>query len=184
MRSLLLEFLRFNDLKTGIWREGDPYLVATGSDYPIRQFKSPLEHEAFLDLVLKLRYQGSSEERQGALKEIGEIAANLLGTDSLHEVSSGEFPLQLDLVVNPAEVAAMPFEAAIDSEGRPLFARRDAMLVITRRVRHEFAENRVRWPASPRILYAWAAPPGASDVPSQEHEDALRSVLKPWIPVG
>ena len=54
MRSLLLEFLRFNNLTTGMWREGDPYLVATGTEYPVRQFTSPLEHEAFLDLVLAL----------------------------------------------------------------------------------------------------------------------------------
>ena len=184
MRSLLLEFLRFNNLATGIWRQGDPYLVATGADYPIRQFNSPLEHEDFLDLVLKLRYQGRSEERELALKKIGKIAADLLGTEFLPEISNDTLPLQLDLVVNPAEVAAMPFEAAVDKEGQPLFARPDAMLVITRRVRHQFAENRVRWPASPRVLYAWAAPPGASDVPSEDHESALRSVLKPWIPIG
>ena len=184
MRSLLLEFLRFNNLKTGMWHQGDPYLVATGSEYPVRQFTSPLEHEDFLDLMLALRYQGNAQERLIALKKIGEIAANLLGTDSLTEISNGAFPLQLDLVVNPAEVAAMPFEAATDSEGRALFARGDAALVLTRRVRHAFAETRARWPASPRILYAWAAPPGARDVPSQEHENALRTVLKPWLPVG
>ena len=52
MRSLLLEFLRFNSLKTGIWREGDPYLVAAGSDYPVRQFSSPLETREISRLML------------------------------------------------------------------------------------------------------------------------------------
>jgi hypothetical protein len=183
MRSLLLEFLRFNSLQTGIWRVGDTYLVAAGSDYPVRTFASPLQHEDFLDLMLGLRYQGSAEERLASLKKIGEVVANILGTDSLADISTGTFPLQLDLVVNPAEVAALPFEAATDSEGRPLFAREDAAVVLTRRVRHAFAEKRVRWPASPRVLYAWAAPPGARDVPSEEHQQALRDVLKPWIPL-
>ena len=184
MRSLLLEFLRLNNLATGIWREGDPYLVAAGSEYPIRQFSSPLEHERFLDLTTcALRYQGDAEGRTAALKEIGKIAANLLGSQSLSALSSGSFPLQLDLVVNPAEVAALPFEAATDGEGTPLFARADPAVVLTRRVRAAFAEASVRWPAKPRLLYAWAAPPGAGDVPAAAHEAALSRALGPWMPV-
>ncbi|HKA40101.1 MAG TPA: CHAT domain-containing protein, partial [Burkholderiales bacterium] len=183
MRSLLLEFLRLNNLKTGMWREGDPYLVAAGAEYPIRQFNSPLDQESFLDLTRELRYQGDAEKRLAALKEIGEIAANLLGSHSLGALSSASFPLQLDLVVNPAEVAALPFEAATDGKGAPLFARADPAVVLTRRVRGAFAEASVRWPAKPRLLYAWAAPPGAGDVPSAEHEAALRRALGPWMAV-
>ena len=184
MRSLLLEFLRLNNLATGIWREGDPYLVAAGSEYPIRQFTSPLEHERFLDLTRALRYQGDAEGRSAALKEIGEIAANVLGSSSLTALSSGTFPLQLDLVVNPAEVAALPFEAATDEAGNPLFTRAEPAVVLTRRVRAAFAEASVRWPAKPRLLYAWAAPPGAGDVPAAAHEAALRKALEPWMPIG
>ncbi len=183
MRSLLLEFLRFNNLATGIWRQGDAYLVAAGSEYPLRQFTSPLEHESFLNFIRALRYQEDAVARRDALQEMGGIAAELLGTDSLPAISGGAFPLQLDLVVNPAEVAAFPFEAATDSEGRPLFAQDDPMIVLTRRVRHAFAETSPPWPASPRFLYVWAAPPEAGDVPSQQHETALRTVLEPWIPI-
>jgi len=183
MRSLLLEFLRLNNLATGIWREGDPYLVAAGSEYPIRQFNSPLEHEQFLDLTRALRYQGDAEGRTAALKEIGKIAANLLGSQNLSALASGSFPLQLDLVVNPAEVAALPFEAATDDAGNPLFARVEPAVVLTRRVRAAFAETSVRWPAKPHVLYAWAAPPGAGDVPAAAHEAALRKALAPWMPV-
>ncbi len=183
MRSLLLEFLRLNNLATGIWREGDPYLVAAGSEYPIRQFSSPLEHEKFLDLTRALRYQGDADGRLAALKEIGEIAANLLGLQGLGSLTSGSFPLQLDLVVNPAEVAALPFEAATDGDGTPLFARAEPAVVLTRRIRAAFAEQSVRWPAKPRMLFAWAAPPGAGDVPAEAHEAALRKALGPWMPV-
>lgn len=183
MRSLLLEFLRLNDLKTGIWRNGDPYLAVAGTEYPIRQFSSPLEQEYFLDLTRALRYQGDAEGRTAALKEIGNIAANLLGPQILSALSGGGFPLQLDLVVNPAEVAALPFEAATDEAGNPLFARAEPAVVLTRRVRAAFAEASVRWPAKPRVLYAWAAPPGAGDVPAAAHEAALRKALAPWMQV-
>jgi hypothetical protein len=184
MRSLRLEFLRLNDLATGIWRQGDPYLVAAGTDEPIRQFTSPLEHETFLDLVRALRYQGDAQGRQAALREIGGIAAGLLGTDRLAALVEGTFPLQVDLVVNPAEVAALPFEAAVDGDGQPLFARREPAVVLTRRVRHAFADSGARWPARPRVLFAWAAPPGAGDVPAEDHERALRRVLAPWMPAA
>lgn len=183
MRALRLEFLRLNDLATGLWREGDPYLVAAGADSPIRQFTSPLDHETYLDLVRVLRYQGDAEARRSALQEIGQIAAGLLGTDGLAALAGGSVPLQLDLVVNPAEVAALPFEAAVDGEGQPFFARAEREVVLTRRVRHAFTETRVRWPARPRVLYVWAAPPGAGDVPAEAHEAALRKALVPWMPV-
>jgi hypothetical protein len=182
MRSLRLEFLRLNNLATGIWREGDPYLVAAGSDEPIRQFTSPLEHETFLDLVRALRYQDGGQARQSALREIGEIAANLLGANHLAALADSSFPLQLDLVLNPAEVAALPFEAALDGEGHPLFARTEREIVLTRRARHGFAERQLVWPARPRVLYAWASPPGAGEVPAEAHEAALRRALEPWLP--
>ena len=180
MHALLLEFLRFNNLTTGIWREGDPYLATAGSDSPVRQFASPLDHESFLTLITALRYEQDAARRVDALTQIGTIAATLLGSDSLTQIASGPFPLQLDLVVNPAEVAALPFEAATDSAGRPLFARDDAAVVVTRRVRHAFAETQARWPATPRVLYAWAPLSDPGDVPSQEHAHALRAILEPW----
>lgn len=183
MHTLLLEFLRLGKLETGMFRADDQYLVAAGSEQPIRQVSSWLEHEQFLDLTKPLRYQGGADERQAALKAIGETAAKLLGTKRLTVLSHGPFPLQFDLVVNPHEVAALPFEAATDGEGNPLFARADQAVVLTRRVRHDFAEASVRWPAKPRLLYAWAAPPGAGEVPAAAHEAALRKAVEPWMPV-
>ncbi len=42
----------------------------------------------------------------------------------------------------------------------------------------------MRWPARPRILFAWACPSGAGvDVPYRAHEEALRAALKPWMPL-
>jgi hypothetical protein len=180
MRSLLVEFHRFKNLELGMLREGDDYLIAAAS-HPVREFKMLLDHVNFLDHVQALRYGKSAEERLAALKCLGEAVTQFLGTDSLSDISRGEFPLQLDLVVNPAELAALPFEAAIDAEGQPLFARGQQAVVLTRRVRHDFAENHRLWPPRPRILYAWASP--SASVPSAEHESALRAALEPWLPV-
>jgi len=182
MRSLLLEFHRFNSLNSGIWRAGDPYLVASAS-HPVREYRMTMDQDEFLDLMVDLRYQGEADARLTALDKVGKLATQFLGTDSLTDISDvkSDELLQLDLVVNPAELAALPFEAATDSEGRPLFARAEQAVVLTRRVRHDFSESRTRWPVSPRILYAWASPSGM-DVPFQEHERVLLAALEPWIP--
>ena len=122
MRSLLLEFHRFNSLDSGIWRKGDSYLVAAAA-HPVREYQMTMDHDDFLDLMLGLRYQGAAEARIAALNQVGQAATQFLGSDNSTDINRGEFPLQLDLVVNPAELAALPFESATDSEGRPLFAR-------------------------------------------------------------
>jgi hypothetical protein len=183
MRSLLLEFHRFSSLDSGLWRKGDPYLVAAAA-HPVREYRMTLEHDEFLDVMLDLRYVGAADARLAALKKVGSLATQFLGTDSLTDINGvkSDQVLQLDLVVNPAELAALPFEAATDSEGRPLFARAEQAVVLTRRVRHDFSESRTRWPTSPRILYAWASPSGMN-VPFQEHERALLAALEPWIPI-
>ena len=180
MKSLLVEFLRFDKLDIGILTEGARYLRAAAS-HPIHQFESPLDHEDFLALMRKLRYRATPEERTAALQKIGEIVTSVLTSGKLDELETGEFPLQLDLVVNPAELAALPFETVADNAGRPLLVREERPVELTRRVRHDFAETAVRWPAKPRILFAWACPPGVGDVPYSEHEKMLRAALKPWI---
>lgn len=181
MRSLLVEFHRFNDLSEGILQ--GCYLVAAAS-HPVREYKWPLQHTAFLDLMLDLRYQSSAGAREAALKKIGVIVTDMLGSRHLRHVENNGYPLQLDLVVNAAELAAVPFEAATDDKGQPLFVQDERVIELTRRVRHDFAEISVRWPAQPRILFAWACPPGAGvEVPFKEHGDALRAAVKPWVPV-
>jgi hypothetical protein len=182
VRSLLIEFHRFGDPKSGLIRQGDTYLVAAAS-HPVRQASMPLDYESFLDLMLALRYQAGAAARQQAIDRISRIVTDLLGSKDLDELEGGDFPLQLDLVVNAAELAALPFEAAIDRAGEPLVLRTKRPIVLTRRVRNDFTESIVRWPSTPRILYAWAYPHiGGAPVPYEAHEHALRTALLPWIP--
>ena len=182
MRSLLIEFHRFNDLGTGSLRKGDPYLAAAAAQ-PVREFKMPLDQVDFLDLMRSLRYQPGAAPREESLQEISEVVTAILGACPLPDLESGEFPLQLDLVVNAAELAALPFEAVMDATGQPLLLCRERPIELTRRVRHDFAEQAVTWPARPRVLFAWASPPGVGAVPHQEHAEALRHALEPWLPV-
>jgi hypothetical protein len=181
MKSLLIEFHRFKNLDTGILRQDDDYL-AVAAEHPVQQIKMPLDQDLFLDDLSALRYQMGPEEREAALKRMSEVVTSLLGARGLKELENGEFPLQLDLVVNAAELAPLPFELVTDEEGRPLLVRKERAVELTRRVRHDFAETAVRWPARPRILYVWACPPGVSQVPHEEHEKALRAALAPWMP--
>ena len=184
MRSLLVEFHRFGDLNKGLLRAGDPYLVAVASQ-PVCQTAMPLDYEEFLDLMQALRYQDGDAAREEALHRVSEIVTSLLRSQGLRDLQQGEFPLQLDLVANAAELAALPFEAAVDGAGEPLIVRSERPIVLTRRVRNDFAETVVRWPAKARILFAWACPNarGVQAVPYKEHEAALRKALAPWIPL-
>lgn len=182
MRSLLFEFHRFNDLRTGDLREGDPYLIAAASQ-PVRQFPLPIGHADFLDLMIDLRYQSGAAARETALKTIGPLVTSILNTSSVPDLESGEFPLQLDLVVNAAELAALPFEAVMDGAGQPLLVQAERPIELTRRVRHGFAESGAPWPARPRVLFVWASPPGVNEVPHEAHLTALCKALERWLPI-
>ncbi len=176
MRSLLIEFHRFGDQNTGLLRKGDHYLVAPAS-HAVRDVPMPLDYLEFLKLMKALRYQQGAEARRLALEKISEIVSTLLGSKDLRDLTEGDFPLQLDLVANAAELSALPFEAAVNSEGQAMLAGKHPVIV-TRRVRGEFAETLQKWPAKARVLFAWACPRDLnSAVPSQEHEAVLRKAL-------
>src|SRR5262249_2805985 len=122
-------------------------------------------------------------QRDEALKTLSAAVTALLGVGSLPDLSAGEFPVQLDLVVNAAELAALPFEAVMDAAGQPLLVRAEKSIELTRRVRHDFVETALSWPARPRVLFAWASPPGVKAVPHEDHAAALRAALERWLPV-
>jgi hypothetical protein len=180
---LLIEFHRFGKLNTGLLREDDRYLV-TAASHPICEVRMPLGYEEFFDLTKPLRYKETATARAVALKQVGDVVTTLLRSKDLDDLERGDFPLQLDLVVNAAELAALPFEAAVGRDGEPLVVRRKNPIVLTRRVRNDFVSTLERWPAKARVLFAWACPAGVGvPVPYKEHETALRQALSAWIPL-
>lgn len=178
MQSELIEFFRFNRQAKGMLRKGDRYLLVRGNA-PAREVRITIDHDDFMERLERLRYASQTDEgqRKQALDELSGTVTSMLGF--------GKKPVsaqQIDLVTNAAELSALPFELAIGTDGRPIFAAPDRPLVLTRRVRREWHGERPAWWSKPRVLFAYASPPGAGPkVPFDDHLDALRVALKPWI---
>ena len=182
MRSLLIEFHRFGALTTGLLRKGDRY-ISVAASHPVREVEMPIDYEPFLEDMQALRYKSGVHARDVALQNIQPVVTQLLGVRDLEDVETGDFPLQLDLVVNAAELGALPFEASLDRSGQPILLRANKPVILTRRVRNDFAATRAAWPAVPRMLFIWAHPDGVGvQVPHEQHEAKLRNALSPWIP--
>jgi len=193
VRSTLVEFARFHDLETGVLRKGDDY-IRTVARHPVRQVTMGISQKPFNTMMRKLRYeQASEDERQQALADVSDLVTDLLDRHRnddgdlvegklLESLGDGDGAVQqIDLVVNASELAALPFECALDGGGMPIFLDGDG-IVITRRVRRDsFAETAPNWPVQPRVLFAWSAAGG--DVPSARHREALLRALAPWLPL-
>jgi hypothetical protein len=123
--------------------------------------------EALLRHVAQLlqQHQGESLLEEGPLLE--EIKNN-----------DGELQ-QIDLVTNASELSALPFEAAMANDDRPLFLSGKGV-VLTRRVRGVFKESTPHWPVTPKVLFIWSAAGGG--VPHEKHKESLLNALKPWLP--
>lgn len=181
MRSVLVEFHRFGDPGTGILRKHDRYLIAAG-DCRVREFDLQFDHDELLDLLDGVRPGRNGKPADPtALAKLGDGVNQIVQPGSISELGQQAELIQVDLVVNAAEIGLLPFEALTGSDGRPLLIANP--IELTRRVRGQFAEQSLRWPAEPRILFAWAAPV-PTKVPHQEHLSALRDALNPWVPAG
>ena len=107
-----------------------------------------------------------------------------------HEVSAtpaethGDL-LHLRLVLQPLELAALPFELASSTRGLPgegtALLLQNARPVVLTRETHRVAPPKTRWPSEPRVLFAWASPDGLPPVPWRAHLLALTQALRPWI---
>lgn len=179
MKAIRMDFVRSGD-DAGIIQKQVPYHVVIGSSEH-RQFQMPLSHEEFLDLLVCLRYhsQISDDGRREALTTLGEIVTSILNLS----VPNSEELVQIDLVTNAKELYALPFEAALGPDKKPLFVNEAQPMVLTRRAPQEFAEKPHQWPARPRVLFAYASPSWieAPSVPARDHKDALLKALQPWI---
>jgi len=174
MKSQMIEFLRFGKGE-GALVEDNPYLVTVGSS-DSRQFLMPINHKDCLDLLSHLHYLVGNTAASDALKRLSDVVTKIL-----QPPTPGAERLQLDLVTNAAEIWTLPFEAAMDANGQPLFAGPHSKMVLTRRIRQkEFAERARPLPHRPRILLVTAAP-GGRRVPLDEHQKALEQSLAAWI---
>lgn len=93
----------------------------------------PLDYVEFFRYMVAFRYQANAEARRNSSKALGAAVTKLLRVEEMAELETGDFPLQLDLVLNAAELASMPLETAVEKSLDHLEA------------------VRVSWPPSPTV---------------------------------
>ena len=178
VRSRLIELLRFGG-EPGILRVGDRYLATIEGDF-LSELTMPLEEYQFLEYQETLRYSIDDAECSAALNQLSAQMGCFLSGARIYFDSAAS--TQIDLVLRGAELAQLPFEALLGADELPVFARTEPRVVLTRRVRGNFAAHALEWPVRPRVLLAIASPGDAGkEVPADEHKVALRKALKPWI---
>jgi CHAT domain-containing protein len=196
--TVSLELLRHGPPHNQLLSKVTEYLALCGDLGAVSVFL-PFDHAEYERRLDALSYGGGSgdaekreAQRRGQLDEFGEHMRDLLAAvpglpAALAEANSLNVDLaHLRLVITPNELALLPFECAFVPEGAPggagqrLSLQGRAPVAITRQVRGVAAPV-VEWPLKPRILFAWASPPGVDPVPFEEHVVQLRRALSPWI---
>lgn len=171
------------------------YLAQSGP-YEAVTLQLPWEHWRFLRELRVLRY-GSGDGRAAEISstdapDLGDIAAQVSGIfkgipgliAGLSTNRDASTLTHVRLIFSPSELSMVPFELAkspggFPSEGDYLSTQSVAPLVMTREIRG--ATGRLRaWPRIPKVLFAWAQPPGFSEVPWRAHLQALVAALRPW----
>jgi len=193
IQDVKLEFLRHGPAHNQLLSPLTTYLALCGADGPA-SVNVPFEHLQLTNRLNRLRYeingvQVEASQRQGELRELGEDIAGMLGRipaigaiTRLSRANSNQL-LNIRLVVSANELSLLPFEATMapdqtGSSGAPLLL--SSLTTITREIRRG-QPLPVHWDRRPRILFAFASPDGYPAVPAQEHLEALRRAIDPWV---
>jgi len=180
MQSILIEYLRFDDLNTGILMPEKSYLRLKASE-PVGSVKTTIGHKELLQKLYDLRYEGdfTLQEKQDKIVELSHLIKSFMADFSTID---GE-PTQIDLVLNPSELGLLPFELLLDNQDVPWFTRENKEIILTRRIRQDFIAKEEKWPILPKVLFAYSNPNYGSfrEVPWKEHKGFLSWALKSWI---
>ena len=193
MKSEKVEYIRFNDLETGILMGGKPYLVSHGDLNSYKEAKTPVDQIELLEkLAQYLRYDAtiSPNSKLDAIREfsnhiypffvdLNKIAGNSSKTSSI---------IHLEVFLNPSELALIPFELLLDATGEPYFVlNKKRKLVLTRNFRRENSKRSGQIPEVPKVLYVHTQPEQKNflglpfpDVPAQEHQSDIEYALGHW----
>ena len=187
--------MKVETVRLELLRPGSPYgsllspdtrYYALCGDHPQEEFRVPYEHYQFLRRLATLRYRTDSDYLELETMEIRATLTKMLAglsclTRELTAASLDADLIELRLVISAAELAMLPFELAIQPGTRGLA---DKPIVIVRRTRRARPRRRMTseaWPEKPRILFAYAAPPGAGSIPVERNALALRTAMQPWL---
>lgn len=194
-RTLTLEFVRHGPPHNQLLSPITEYLALCGNHGAMSVFL-PFEHYEFLLRLSALRYQERRDRPEEAMaaraaqaREMGQLMSDILGAVPGLKTDLGSCPqhpdelIHLQLVVSAAELALLPFEAALTppgspGAGKPLSLQTALPMSLTRQVRRAFTPA-VHWPATPRILCVISSAGGL--VPDEAHVRVLRSAIAPWV---
>ncbi len=194
IRNVKLEFLRPGPAHNQLLSPLTPYVAVCGEDGSVT-VNMPFEHRELLIRLRRLRYENGVDpardvQRQAEVRSMGEEIGKIIGQvpSLLSAISgAGNDLMHLRLVLSPSELGMVPFEMAIapnafPGSGSALFLQPCAPITVTREVRRS-TPLKVSWNRVPRILFAFATPPGYAPVPAQDHLNALRRAIEPWVDI-
>lgn len=197
IHNVKLEILRPGPAHNQLLSPLTPYLVLCGADGPVT-VRLPFEQRQLLMRLERLRYssQGTAiaeGQREAELHELGEIIGQMFGQvpallAELGSVRADRGKLvHLRLSLSAFELALLPFETAIATDGFPgsgshLFLQSNQPITLTREARRG-RPLPVEWNRKPRILFIFAAPAGLAAVPYAQHLVALRRAIDPWVKI-
>jgi hypothetical protein len=183
MKSLIIELTRTGKAHSKLLSRDNQYLALCGTN-PEQTFTINCEQDEFYDQVKNLRYNNANPAAtQKAIDYCQQLVTDIFQRTKYMERSlqDGE-AIHIRLVVNPLELAQLPFEfvrVPLDTSApvaATLLADEIRTVCFTREVRQE-SQLHYEWPATPRILFAWAQP--LESVPHEEQKSAFIKLLAP-----
>jgi len=195
INNIKLEFLRPGPAHNQLLSPLTLYIALCGREGPVT-VNLPFEHRQLLNRLERLRYITPSgaippQQREAEVQEIGELIGEVLGkvpalaTQIGNARTNSKGLVHLRLSLSAFELALVPFEFAIapngfPGSGSPLFLQARVPITLTREVRRD-RPLPVSWNRNPCILFAFANPGSLATVPAQEHLEALRRAIEPWV---
>jgi hypothetical protein len=195
IHDIKLEFLRAGPAHNHLLSPLTPYMALCGADGPV-SVSLPFEHAQLINRLNRLRYDidgvtVAASQREAELQELGVAIARVLAeipalVSELRSARADTSRLvNIRMVVSAYELGLVPFEATMapadtTGSGAPLLLR--TLTTMTREIRRG-QPLKLEWNRVPKILFAFASPPGLPAVPAQAHLEALRRAIEPWIKI-
>jgi CHAT domain len=195
MRQIRLELLRHGPPHNQLLSPLTEYL-ALCENHGAVTIRIPIEHNQMLYRLRALSYQLGPEPREFQVIDTAKLISDLLAkipglTADLNRQNGSKGGANTDqvthlrLILSASELALLPFELATSpngfpGDGQPLSLQTQHPICITRETRR-VPDEFIRWPKLPRVLFAFASPPGYEEVPASAHLLALRQALSPWL---
>jgi hypothetical protein len=195
IHDITLEFLRFGPAHNQLLSPLTPYMALCGADGPV-SVHLPFEHAQLISRLNRLRYEIdgvtiAASQRAAELQELGEAIARTLGEIPalVSELRCARVEanrlVNIRLIISAYELALVPFEVTMapadaSGSGAPLLLR--TLTSMTREIRRG-QPLKLEWNRAPKILFAFASPSDLPAVPAQEHLEALRRAIDPWIKI-